>query len=377
MHKEAGIHTCVRRVRELFIGRPRNRMHHLDALDGLRGLAVLVVIASHLSNAGMLPKPGLSGTGKAGVYLFFVLSAFLLTRILLVRPMPAFADPRLWADYAMRRILRIWPLYLFVLLLSWMLTRQGLPWHYRMEDVTLLAHLALREGQSVLWSIPVEFLFYVWLPPLVLAMAWLRGRCPAWLQLVLACAVVAAALWRWPASTMAVNDVRVGPYLPVFLCGAFAARIDLALARDPARWPWAWALLAGLAVAACVLMVPVVWAMATGAGFNPAVNHGWFLSHGLVWASLLLALLHGPAWLRRPFTSTPLRLVGVISFSAYLWHMPVMDLVRMAGVLPMPWLEPVLVVVLTLAVSMLSFLLLERPWREVRLVSVRTNPATH
>ena len=63
-------------------GRPR----HLNALDGLRGLAVLVVLASHFSSAGLFPRPALHGVGKSGVYLFFVLSAFLLVRNLLRLP---------------------------------------------------------------------------------------------------------------------------------------------------------------------------------------------------------------------------------------------------------------------------------------------------
>ncbi len=378
--REAGgatLESAVRRqpIRELFLGRPRTRLHHLDALDGLRGLAVLVVIASHLSNVGLLPQPGFSGTGKAGVYLFFVLSAFLLTRILLARPLPALADARLWADYALRRVLRIWPLYLFVLLLSWGLTRLDLPWHYRMDDAGLLRHLALREGQSVLWSIPVEFTFYLWLPPLVLAMAWLRGRCPGWLQVLLASALMAAVMWRWPPSTMAVNDVRLGPYLPVFLCGVFAARIDLALGDAASRWPRVWSLLAAASAVGCVLMVPAVWAGLADTDFDPALNHGWFLAHGLAWGGLLLALLRGPAWLRKPFASAPLRLVGVVSFSAYLWHMPVLDYVMATGAGRVPVLAPVLVLAITLALSMLSFLLLERPWRELRLVPVRPAPA--
>lgn len=356
----------IARIRELFLGRPRSRLGHLDALDGLRGTAVLVVIASHLSNAGLLPRPGMAGTGKAGVYLFFVLSAFLLARILLARPLPALANARLWADYALRRILRIWPLYLFVLLLAWVLTRAGVPWHYHLDDAALWRHLALREGQSVLWSIPVEFTFYLWLPVLVLAMAWLRGRCPAWLQILLACALLAAAIWRWPASAMAVNDVRLGPYLPVFLCGAFAARIDLALAgRDLP--PLLWSGLALLAGAACVAMVPSVWAWLAGAPFDPGVSHGWFLAHGLAWSALLLAVLHGPPGLRRPFAWAPLRLVGVVSFSAYLWHMPVLEAVKRVAGEGAGIGAAAAVLAGTVAVSMLSFLLLERPWRELHL----------
>jgi peptidoglycan/LPS O-acetylase OafA/YrhL len=349
----------------LFLGPPGARLQHLDALDGLRGLAVLVVIASHLSNAGLLPQPGLAGTGKAGVYLFFVLSAFLLTRILLERPLTALADVHLWAAYALRRVLRIWPLYLLVLLLSWALTRAGLPWHYVIDDPALRAHLALSQGRSVLWSIPVELTFYLCLPPLVVAMAALRGRAPAIVQLALAVALVSLCLWRWPAAQMVVNDVRLGPYLPVFLCGAFAARVDQALRAGRGLHARAWAGLAALCAAACLAMIPSVWAMLTASPFNPGRIHGWMLAHGLAWSALLLALLHGPAWLRRPFASLPLRLVGVVSFSAYLWHMPVIDLVRGLG-LP-PGLQVPLILLATLAVSMLSFALFERPWREVRL----------
>ena len=100
---------------------------HLDALDGLRGLAVLVVMASHWSNAGVDLLPwSMSGTGKSGVYLFYVLSAYLLTRLMLLRgARTGFGNTRLWGDYALRRVLRIWPLYLVVLLLSWFLTVRG------------------------------------------------------------------------------------------------------------------------------------------------------------------------------------------------------------------------------------------------------------
>ena len=156
----------------LFLGRPRSRHDHLNALDGLRGLAVLIVLGSHLSNAGFLPQPGLSGSGKSGVYLFFTLSAFLLTRALLRRPLADFTSAWRWADYALRRVLRIWPLYLVLLLASWALTQAGVTgWHYQMDTGAVLRHLTLREGQSVLWSIPVEFIFYLWLPLVSLALA--------------------------------------------------------------------------------------------------------------------------------------------------------------------------------------------------------------
>lgn len=356
--------------RRLFLGRPRGRHDHLDALDGLRGLAVAIVLGSHLSNAGMPLLPGLdlSGTGKSGVYLFFVLSAFLLARILADRPPAAFASAWTWADYALRRVLRIWPLYLVVLVSAWVMTRWSLPWHYAIDTPALWRHLTLREGQSVLWSIPVEFTFYLWLPPIALGIAWLRARRPgiAW-ELAAGGALLAAALWAWPPSQAGVNDVRLGPYLSLFLLGAFAARLDLGL-RDAGKAPSqaAWGAVGLLAVAALLATTPVGWAWLSGQPKDPALNHTWFPFFGLAWSALLLAVLHGPSWLRVPFASTPARLLGVVSFSAYLWHMPVLDALRAAGVAASPW-PAGLVVAAVLAASMLSYLVFERPWRDLRL----------
>lgn len=353
-----------------FLGRPRTRQNHLDALDGLRGLAVLIVLGSHLSNTGLLPHPGLSGSGKSGVYLFFTLSAFLLTRALLLRPLAGFADRRLWADYALRRVLRIWPLYLVLLLCSWLLTRAGVSgWHYQMDTPALWRHLALAEGQSVLWSIPVEFIFYLWLPLVALMLAAMRTwRWPAWAEAVLMALALALACWLWPAAETRPNDVRLGPYLVVFLCGAYAARLHLRLQEaGPSQHAGRWVMLAALALAAWVLTVPSVWAWVTGRAFVAGVSSAWFLWFGLAWSALLLAVLHGPDWLRKPFAWPPLRLVGVVSFSLYLWHMPVLQVLQSAGVARWPLLAPWLVLAAALLVAMVSFLLFERPWREIRL----------
>jgi peptidoglycan/LPS O-acetylase OafA/YrhL len=353
----------------LFLGRPRTRQQHYDALDGLRGLAVFIVIASHLSLYGMdlVPWVPLRGIGKSGVYLFFVLSAFLLTRLLLERTPAQFADARLWSAYAVRRVLRIWPLYLVVLALSWTLTRAGVDrWHFHIDDAALLGHLALREGQSVLWSIPVEFKFYLWLPLMALAWAAMaQRRWPAWLQAAVFAAVIAAALWCWPPAQAGRNDVRLGPYLALFLCGGAAAALDHRIGRSAAA-AWVWPLGALLAVAAVALSIPEAWAAVRGTEVDPRLNHTWFLYFGLAWSTLLLSVLHGPRWLRAPFASAPMRLLGVVSFSAYLWHMPVLVGLRAAGAGKWPgggwW-----VLAASTLVAMASFLLIERPWRDVRL----------
>ena len=342
---------------------------HLAALDGLRGLAVLIVMASHWSNAGLglLPVP-LAGIGKSGVYLFYVLSAFLLARLMLLRgERLGYGNGWMWADYALRRVLRIWPLYLVLLLLSWLLTTQGVAgWHYRIDGASLLRHLALREGQSVLWSIPVEFTFYLCLPLLVLAVVWLRRHASPLVEVALAVLLLCAVLRAWPSAQAPENDIHLWHYLPVFLCGVYAARIDVALAAGQHRRSWPWGLAGVLALLAFIATLPVVWAWLTGGAARPDLGHRWFLFFGLLWSVLLLAVLHGPGGLRRPFAHPAMRLVGVVSFSAYLWHMPVLDYVRaFAGV--QSSLAGWIAFAAALAVAALSWWWLERPWRGIRL----------
>ena len=119
-----------------------------------------------------------------------------------------------------------------------------------------------------------------------------------------------------------------------------------------------------------VLTVPGVWAGIIGVPVDIRVNHRWFLFFGLAWSCLLLAILHGPSWLRALFGSAPMRLVGVVSFSAYLWHMPVLSGLYAVGAADWP-LAPWLLLLVVLAVAMGSYVLFERPWREWRLPSAR------
>lgn len=351
----------------LFLGQPRARADHVQALDGLRGLAVLIVVGSHLSNAGWLPQPGLSGTGKSGVYLFFVLSAYLLTHAVLLRPLAGLASAGYWINYALRRVLRIWPLYLAILLLSWALTCVGIRgWHYQIDTAALWGHLTLREGISVLWSIPVEFTFYLWLPFIAVTLAALRDvRGGRWLGLALLAGLVLLARWCWPAAEAVTNSVGLGSYLVVFLCGVAAAWMQ-AQWPDQGRWQGAWRGLAWLLLLLLVLAVPSLWARWHGAPFDAGVNHRWFTAFGLGWALLLLAVLRGRGIVCRVFASAPLRLVGVVSFSAYLWHMPVLDAAAAVGMKAWGWPAVLVLLPAVLLVAMASFLLFERPWRDVR-----------
>lgn len=353
-------------LHRLFLAPSGTGQGHVSLLDGLRGLAVLIVIGSHLSNSGWLPFPNLSGTGKSGVYLFFVLSAYLLAHAMLATPQAGLARARYWINYALRRVLRIWPLYLVVLLSSWLLTAAGIDWQYRMDTAALKRHLALQEGQSVLWSIPVEFTFYLWLPFIVVALRMLRGL-PAgrWLGLALLLLLALLARACWPAAQAPVNGVKLGPYLVVFLCGVAAAWVQQSW-PGLARWRRGWQGLAWAGLGMLVLVTPSLWARLNGSAYDPGLSQHWFTAFGVGWAVLLLAVSWGGGVLQGFFASPPMRLVGVVSFSAYLWHLPVLRAATALGVRDWGWGGLAVLLVAMLLVAMASFLLFERPWREVR-----------
>ena len=124
--------------------------HFVAPLHGLRGLAALYVLLSHISVAGFVLVPGVSflGIGKAGVLMFFVLSASLLTSRL-GDELQARPEWRAIAAYFINRLFRIYPLFVVVLLIH---LAMGL-----MQPVDVFRHLALLAGRYELWAIPVEF----------------------------------------------------------------------------------------------------------------------------------------------------------------------------------------------------------------------------
>lgn len=314
-----------------------------------------------------MPRPALHGVGKSGVYLFFVLSAYLLVRNLLHQPPGALQRADTWLDYALRRALRIWPLYLVVLGLSWWTHTGGQTLFYPIDTASLWRHLALREGHSVLWSVPVEFKFYFLLPLVVVALAAMaRHRWPAWLQVLAFVLVLLAVTLTWPPAESIENTVSLAPYLAVFLCGALAARADAWLAARPAQ-PGLWTGIGVLALLAWCVAIPAIWCKIRGIAFEATITRTWYLFFGIIWSALLLALLHGHGGWTRVFAWRPLRWVGLVSFSLYLWHMPVLYALMRSGLIErFSLLAPLLVLAGALTVSALSWWLFERPQRGIR-----------
>jgi peptidoglycan/LPS O-acetylase OafA/YrhL len=353
----------------------------VDALDGLRGIAVTLVVLSHVSNVGahLLPGLDLGGIGKAGVFLFFVLSAFLLTRSLLLRAPGELRSGRLWANYTLRRCLRIFPLFTLVVLVSWLGTLAsawlGSPIPAALVPFDLDAagawqHLTLRAGESVLWSIPVEFKYYGVLPIAALLLAALRRHLVA-ATLATAAALAAVAL-RWPAAASDINTIRLGPYLPLFLLGSYAAFLhQWLLARPDGPWLRRGAeAVAWLAAAGVILTFPLVYQAVIDPDSAASHFHRSFALYGALWSAFLLGTLHGTGGWRAVLRWPPLRYLGFISFGVYLWHLGARDTVRQ--LLPLPdALDGVATLGLAVAIASATYIAVERPCMRVRITEAR------
>lgn len=270
-------------------------------LDTLRGIAALLVLADHTS---LIPK----GTGGNGVWLFFALSGYLLTRPFLERREGWTCRSLLL--YASRRLARILPMY-WVVVLGYFLA--GKSWHW-----TWL-HLLFWRGDLHLWTVQQELLFYLLLPGL-LSLVTILGR-PFLLKAGLLYGLaICAGLFLGPEIIRlpAIHRFNYVPFqVAPFLAGMGAAYLAAALPQTLGR--------RGGKILLLLLLLGLIyacnrqWPIATGS------REIWRV--GILFSLLLVTVqLPGPAWLHPLLAFVPLRAVGIVGYSYYLLHLPLIQI---------------------------------------------------
>jgi peptidoglycan/LPS O-acetylase OafA/YrhL len=311
----------------------------IAGLDGVRALAVLLVMTVHLY---------LVGCGWIGVQLFFVLSGFLITRILLVAKDKSGGAGRYFGQFYLRRSLRIFPAYYAYLLVVFgvaMLRHAAnegrlaamAPYllSYTYNYGLLLAEPLRSNWTSHLWSLSVEEQFYIVWPLLI----WLTPRRAI---LPLAGAIVAAGpllrlgVFLW-ARTLEHPQIPPQNIVYVFTSShidAFATGAALcfpAVAQRVAGLPKHWF----LAAIAAAIAVGVVW---SGAFILPPTPHDAPLALGFpvilyskgqwIWGytainllgAVLIAKVALQGFGKRLFQSRLMDRLGRVSYGAYLFH---------------------------------------------------------
>lgn len=307
-----------------------------------------MVVVSHVSNVtGLWDRMLGEGGGQVGVMLFFVLSGYLIGGLYLDRQFTLAAV----RAYAVHRIARVLPLFYVVVTAALLL---GI---YPIAGVQqALAHYGVILGSSVLWTIPVEMHFYV----LFVGLWWLHHRAPR--AMVALCIILIAVYWALPIEP--AGDVRIFPYYAVFFFSGLLVSRAVSLNQvQPAPWLWELAPLAALPF----LMYPNIYRALFGAD-------GWMArgEYQQMWhdpryaiaatALLLSALLSPPIiWL---LSTKPMRFLGAISYSMYLLHHPIIDLLMAhTAWRSSPFTFLATTFVLTIGASTVTFLLIERPAR--------------
>ena len=332
-------------------------LRYNPALDGLRAVAIALVIADHCH------VPGFDG-GYFGVDLFFVLSGFLITR-LLVDEFDAAGQIDLPKFY-LRRLLRLAPplllllaAYLVIAPMIW--PQYGLWSHIR--DAALAGFYLSDYGRAIwlypialqhTWSLSVEEHFYLIWPFAVLLLTRIELR---WRIASLFGIYLIATAWRifeYEGSGWVATYFRFDTRMSGMICGALLAICLPRIGQISEKTANA------VGVVACAVLVACI-----SLGF-------WRSPSTLVWMTslaemaavgLLIAASSQNSWVSLMLSARPLVGIGIISYGMYLWHYPAAVFFRDR----LPWYQTVpIVLIFAFATATASYLIVERPLQRYR-----------
>ncbi len=354
----------------------------IPELDGLRGLAILVVLLSHyFSGSDHMALPSalrqlVSATsiGWSGVDLFFVLSGFLIGGILL----DARSAPHYFRAFYMRRIFRIFPIYyLWILLFAIfaLLALSGLPFPmavHRQDLLQIPVQLAFLQNMQfsayefpylwfvVTWSLAVEEQFYLLAPPLIRFLSHRR------LIAVLAATVCVAPFIRLYVFYHVAPGTFAAAYLLPCRADTLACGILLAAAW---REPWFLTFLQthrrALQFVLGVLVLGVLLALHSLIGpltlLRATLGYSWFAF--LYSALLVLVLSNTGGWLAAATRLHPLRSLGLVSYCVYIIHFPIHQFAHRILLHAPPQIDSLPGLAVTLLGAIVTFLLAALSWR--------------
>ncbi|WKD59955.1 acyltransferase family protein [Corynebacterium caspium] len=351
----------------------------LPALEGLRGIAALGILSTHVAFQ--------TGTTSAllarfdfFVALFFALSAFVLWRNYALLSPQKLTNSATISSYYKRRFRRIVPAYLIcvVLVLAFFPVAFGISWQSALAQVFMLQIYlpnGLVGGLTHLWSLGVEVAFYLVLPLLVVL---LRRFPRTWHLPLLFIPVLIGFSWPWwplvAENNTAVN-LQIWPisYAPWFFVGLATA--ELSAHRIPSILR-RWASCPGTIIS-WILALVVAW-IAGQEWFGPlGLQHpspaefNLRILAGTIFAALFLVpvavgeIAGIDSWIVKCLSSWPLRTLGKWSYSLFLWHVailswafPVLGIKEFQGHFLMAWLFTVIV---SIAAAFISYELAEKP----------------
>jgi peptidoglycan/LPS O-acetylase OafA/YrhL len=304
---------------------PREFFGRTPGLDGIRAVAVLTVILFHTSVLRFFQTPWLPG-GHAGVDLFFVLSGFLITSLLL-RELADNGHIRLLAFWG-RRVLRLYPALVVVLAASTLYVSVR---HENMgAQLTSVASGAFyvanwraiwgwagNSDLGHLWSLSIEEQFYIFWPPVLILLIALKTR----VSVVVTMLVAAIALVVVHRQMLIQSK-----YPDLFMELRTDCKVDTLLIGCLAAILWTYGFLPYRRhltnAAATIALIYIVWDVRN---VDPTIHsyEVWRILFPVSGVAVILALIGGTWFARWFFELRPMRAIGRVSYGLYLWHLPV------------------------------------------------------
>ena len=343
-------------------------MEYRREIDGLRAIALLPVLLFH---AGFEAFSG----GFVGVDVFFVISGYLITSIVL----RSVEEGRFSVvDFYERRMRRILPALFLVLLVSlpfawaWMLPADMERYSEGLASVAVFGSNILfwrtsgyfdaeAEVKPLLhtWSLAVEEQFYL-LYPLLFLLVWARGR-RAFVAVLATAALASFVLAEWAAPLRPSAAFYLLPMRAWELALGALAAVYLAQ-RPPAR---SGSLLHDAGALAGLLLI----AFAVVAFDDATPFPGRYALLPTLGTVLVICLATTQGWAGRLLSSRVLVGIGLVSYSAYLWHQPLLALARHRSLGHIEWPLAASLLVASLALATLSWKYVERPFRDRRKIA--------
>jgi peptidoglycan/LPS O-acetylase OafA/YrhL len=360
---------------------PSRSLGQIHAFDGMRGLAVLIVFVAHMNV--ILPIPHLLVVPGATVSLdsFFVLSGFLITTLLLNEQ--SRRGKVKVSNFYGRRVLRLLPaLYVVVVAIAvfnwvtstWMHTEKAsifsvIFYYSNYYSATAPSVFAprLASGFQHLWSLSFEEQFYLVWPWVTIALLTIRMRLRT-VVIILLSLIVLVGVHRAISFESGVHwwalFQRTDTRADSILWGTLLAHLWVRR-REPTR---------GLRIAAWIATAFLLACLPLASQDSSFLYLGGFDLIDVACAVLLLAILDGQWGGKWVFNLKPFIALGIVSYGFYLWHLPVFFAIRFFDPHWNDVVRVVVAVTVTLALTLLSWFLLERPlmhWRK-RLEAKRT-----
>jgi len=306
-----------------------NKVFHIKSLDGIRAIAVMLVFISHAGFSKIIP-------GGFGVTIFFFLSGFLITT-LLRNEYEKKSDISL-KNFYLRRVYRIFPSLYMVLLVVIALSYLGVISHNMQSEAVAFQFLHLTNyyaifvtnanfvpGTSVLWSLAVEEHFYLIFPIFFVIM--IKSMSYRNIAITLAVFCVMILLWRcylvFELSTLQPHtykstDTRIDSIMFGCIMGVF---MNPVYDKDIIKSEFAKVVI--LVVSLCVLLFCFLY---RDAEFRESFR---YTLQGLALFPVFYLAVHRSEWLLfRWLNWQPIRYLGTISYTFYLFHFVSIILVR-------------------------------------------------